>query len=157
MQVTLIGKNFLYKVVLPKVPIGNYWLTDKTKEKERKLINIEGKDGNWRIKTDGQVNVVNPQALNITNNKITVKKDTKVYSDLITLKEHCMYAISFGNLNDIYILYCSPVYDTSVTNLKIVNNKEFYIGKSDKCEIKYNNRLISDVHARIFYINGKWI
>lgn len=156
MQVTLIGKKFLYKVVLPKVPIGNYWLTDKTKEKERKLVNIEGQGSAWIIKTDGQVNVINPKAVEVTSNKIGIKKTEKPYNDFIVLQEHCMYAINFGNTDEVYILYCSPVYDTSTTQFKIINNKEIYIGRNDKCEIKYNNRFISDVHARLFYMNGKW-
>ena len=40
MIVTLIGKNVLYKTKLPKVTIGNYWITG---ENDKKLINIEGK------------------------------------------------------------------------------------------------------------------
>ena len=46
MIVTLIGKNVLYKTKLPKVTIGNYWITG---ENDKKLINIEGKNGNWKI------------------------------------------------------------------------------------------------------------
>ena len=127
MRVTLIGKKFLYKVDLPRIPIGNYWLTDKTTEKERKLINIEGKDGNWKIITNGIVNVINPKALDITGDKIRLRQDINiVYSESLILKEHCMYAIKFGKTNDIYILYCSPIYDKNFEHLSV--KKDFYIG-----------------------------
>ena len=62
MQVTLIGKKALYKVVLPKIPIGDYWLRDTTTEKERKLINIIGNDGCWKIKTSSNVKSINYRA-----------------------------------------------------------------------------------------------
>ena len=156
MRVTLIGKKSLYKVDLPRIPIGNYWLTDKTTEKERKLINIEGKDGNWKIITNGIVNVINPKALDITGDKIRLRQDINiVYSESLILKEHCMYAIKFGKTNDIYILYCSPIYDKNFEHLSV--KKDFYIGKNQKCQIKYDNVLVSDVHARIFRMSGRWV
>ncbi len=157
MQVTLIGRKNLCKVILPKVPIGNYWLTDKAKEKERKLINIEGKDGFWQVKTDGNVKVINPQAIEIKNDKISLIKSQNVYSKSLILKEYCMYAISLGNLDDIYILYCSPVCENNYIHLDIINNSEFYIGKSQKCHIEYENILVSDVHAKVFRMNGRWM
>ncbi len=156
MRVTLIGKKFLYTVNLPKIPIGNYWLTDKTTEKERKLLNIEGKDGCWKIITNGNVNVINPKALDINEDKLRLRRDMDTYSESLILKEHCMYAIKFGQLNDIYILYCSPVYEKNIERLSSIR-QEFYIGKSSKCQIKYDNVLTSDVHAKIYRINGRWM
>ncbi len=155
MRVTLIGKKTLYKVDLPETPIGNYWLKDNTAGKERKLINIEGKDGCWKIITNGIVNVINPKALDVADDKIYLKQGINaIYSDSLILKEYCMYAIRFGKTNDIYILYCSPVYDSNIEHLGV--NKDFYIGNSERCQIKYNNVLVSDVHAKIFRINGRW-
>lgn len=155
MQVTLIGKKSLYKVVLPKVPIGDYWIKDTTTEKERKLVNITGNDGYWQIKTSGNVSVINPKALNIEENEISLKKNFDAYSESLVLKEHLMYAIKFANSSDIYILYCSPVYDNNIVHLGV--NGEFFIGKSSRCHLQYNNILVSDVHARIFSMNGKWM
>ena len=47
MLVRLIGKNFMCKLVLPRTPEGNYWISDKSGKTERKLVNIEGKEGKW--------------------------------------------------------------------------------------------------------------
>lgn len=154
MQVTLIGKKALYKVVLPKIPIGDYWLRDTTTEKERKLINIIGNDGCWKIKTSSNVKVINPKALIIEQDKIGLKKNFNAYSESLILKEHSMYAIKFADSDEIFILYCSPVCDQSIIHLNI--NQEFYIGKNPKCQLQYDNVLVSDVHARFFYLNGLW-
>lgn len=155
MRVTLIGKKTLYRVDLPKVPIGNYWLTDKTSEKERKLLNIEGKDGCWRIRTSDNVNIINPKAIDITENKIGVKKNVSEYSDCLVLQPHCMYAIKFRNTNDVHILYCSPVYENNIERLNI--KKGFYIGRSSMCQIRYDNVLVSNAHAKIFRMGGRWV
>ena len=52
LQVTLIGKNSMHKIVLPAVASGNYWLSDKNGNKEKKLINVDGSDGVWQISTN---------------------------------------------------------------------------------------------------------
>ena len=132
MQVTLIGRQELYKIVLPKNPIGNYWLSDKIGEKERKLINIEGKGKYWRIKSDDNVKVINSKSINITNDSISIKPGVDIYSDSLILQEHSMYAISIGNMGDIYILYCSPVYESESLHLNINRATEFYIGRNEK-------------------------
>jgi len=43
MQVTLIGKNTMHKLILPQAVNGSYWITDKSGEEERKLVSIEGR------------------------------------------------------------------------------------------------------------------
>lgn len=41
MLVTLIGKNVLYKLILPHEKTGNYWITNS--DDGKKLVNIIGK------------------------------------------------------------------------------------------------------------------
>ena len=40
MLVTLIGKNVLYKLILPHEKTGNYWITNS--DDGKKLVNIIG-------------------------------------------------------------------------------------------------------------------
>mgnify|MGYP003378794569 FL=1 len=49
MRITLIGKNTLYELSLPKTVEGNYWLTDQKGINEKKLINVEGREGKWKL------------------------------------------------------------------------------------------------------------
>lgn len=50
MLVTLIGKNSMNKLVLPREVAGNYWLYDKNYDQSKRLINIESVGNNWQIK-----------------------------------------------------------------------------------------------------------
>lgn len=40
MQVVLIGNGKMHKIILPKVPSGNYILSDKQKTEDKRLIEI---------------------------------------------------------------------------------------------------------------------
>ena len=46
MIVTLIGRNIIFKQKLPISTVGNYWITNND---GKKLLNIEGNNGNWYI------------------------------------------------------------------------------------------------------------
>lgn len=156
MKVTLIGRQELHKIVLPKDPIGNYWLSEKLGEKEKKLVNIEGRGKYWQIKSDDNVKVINSKSINITNDSINIKQDVETYSDSLILQEHSMHAISIGNLGEVYILYCSPVYEDESLHLSINRATELYIGRNEKNQIIYKNALVAEHHARIFNTNGRW-
>ena len=65
MQLTLIGKNTLYKLSLPRVVEGNYWLTDHKKKNERKLINVEGKNGKWQLVNNPQTKIIDLKFIEI--------------------------------------------------------------------------------------------
>ena len=60
MIVTLIGKNVLYKTKLPKVAMGNYWISD---ENDKKLINIEGDGRSWKVVGNNNVKIIKPKAI----------------------------------------------------------------------------------------------
>ena len=156
MLVTLIGKNKIHKIVLPKNPIGNYWIKERENESEKKLVNIEGKAGNWQIVTDKKVYTINPNALIIENDKIKISRQSETVANRIILKEYNMYAICIENIENFYIVYCSPVYEDELYHLDIRNTGEIFIGNSPKNTIYYNNKLVASTHARIFYERGKW-
>lgn len=152
MIVTLIGKNVLYKTKLPEVAIGNYWITDAN---NKKLINIEGHGENWIIFSNNNTKIVRPKSLTSPNvSKIMQSKENIISG--ITLKEYSMYYIYLEEYpNDIFVLYCSPEYEGDFTHLYIKTSQEILIGSDEKCHIEYNNPLVKDVHARIFFSNGK--
>lgn len=156
MLVTLIRKKSIHKIVLPKNPIGNYWISDTSGEKEKKLVNIEGKSENWQIMSNNYVRIINPKYVNITKNGIQVKQGTENVIDKMILKEYGMCVISLGNTNELCILYCSPVYENNFIHLDIKNTKEIYIGSNEENDIVYKNALVENTHARIFYDNNRW-
>ena len=159
MKVTLIGNKEIYSIVLPQNPVGNYWISDNKSEIEKKLINIEGKDGKWKIITNDKVKVIDPNAIDIVNNGIRLKSKEKYEVNSAILKEYYIYGLFIGNMNNFYIVYCSPVYEDYFYHLDIREKSsaiEIFIGKSDKAEIKYNNALVSDIHCKIYKKNDNW-
>ena len=155
MLVTLIGKKSIYNIKLPQTPIGNYWISDKSEEVERKLVNIEGRDGNWQIITNNKVKAINPKALSIENDKINISPETEIAAERIILKENNMYGVCIGGLNNFYIVYCSPIYENDLINLTVKNTREIFIGRSEKNHIVYNNKLVANTHARLFISNNE--
>ena len=89
MLLTLIGKNTMDKLMLPKIAIGNYWLSDR----EKKLINIEGRDGNWRLIINNSIDVIDLKTVQIENN--ILKAGSKITSQDVILLEDEMYGIYF--------------------------------------------------------------
>ena len=59
MIVSLIGKNIMYNLNLPKQITGNYWITEQKGEKGRKLVNIEGNNNEWQVVNNNYVEVIN--------------------------------------------------------------------------------------------------
>lgn len=157
MQVSLIGKEKIYRINLPKKPIGSYWLSDKTSKEERKIINIEGNGENWQIATNNYAKMINPKSLIITREGCTVKQDIGNTLNKVTLKENSMYAVKIGNSNEVYILYCAEVYEKDFIHLDIKNTQGFTIGSGKNNHIIYNNALLLDVHTVIKKNNEKWI
>ena len=58
MEVMLIGKNKVHKIILPQVFIGDYWITDNNGEFEKKLVNIKGNGEYWKINSDKEVEII---------------------------------------------------------------------------------------------------
>ena len=155
MQVMLIGKNKIHKIILPQIKIGNYWITDNSKDIEKKLVNIEGKDGEWQITSNYNVEVISSQNIEIFNNKIKFIQNEE--SRQFILKENYIYGIRLGTAKEFYVLCCMPVYNKNIIHLEMKYPSEITIGSADSCNISYKNKFVADYHARISFNNGRWI
>lgn len=153
--VTLIGKNSIHKVALPEIAVGNYWLSDKSSEVEKKLINIEGRNGSWQIVSNSYSKIINPRWIKANNEKAGNNFEPKVISKAI-LTNYSMNYISLGNSDELYILYCAPIYENNFERLEIKSTSEVSIGSGKDNDIMYDNPLTKSKHARIFYFNGRW-
>lgn len=152
MLVTLIGKNILYKIKLPNKQTGNYWITD---DDGKKILNIIGKNNEWQIYSNDQIKILDPRAIR-SFNVSKVAKDVVNIISAVRLKENSIYYLSISsNPNMLYILLCEPIYQRNFIQIKTQNFQEITIGKSLNCDIIYNNSLINDKQAKIFYSNGK--
>ena len=136
LQVVLIGKHVIQKVVLPQVAIGSYWISDKSKGMEKKLINIEGKDGSWQILSNNSIKIINNKYINLAARELNLgaSKLQDAVIDKVILKEYAMYPICIGDSKEVYILYCTPVSENNLVKLTAKQINEILIGSS-KCKI----------------------
>ena len=152
MIVTLIGKSVLYKIKLPNLATGNYWVTG---ENDKKLVNIEGDGEKWTIFSNNNTKIIKSKKQISSNfSKIAQVKENIISATI--LRDYSMYYIYLKDFpNDIFILYCTPNYEENFAHLNIKNSQEILIGSSKECHIEYTNPLVKQVHARIFFSNGK--
>ena len=157
MLLTLIGKNSMNKLILPREIIGNYWLVDKSDGKN--IINIESIDDDWQIQSTNYYKIINNKNIIINGNSISIYKDGNEILDKAILKNNHFYYIKLKNSNDLYVLYCSPLYEDNYIHLQMKNTSSIYIGRNEKYNhISYNYPLVSKRHAEIFFVNGVyWI
>ena len=116
MLVALIGKKSIHKIVLPQIAMGNYWLSDKDGNKEKKLINIDSVNGKWQIISNNYAKIIDLKSVDLNNiNKnnsgININQNIGRVIDNIVLKEHEMYGVRLENSNELFILYCLPVFE----------------------------------------------
>ena len=76
MLVTLIGKNVLYKLILPHKKTGNYWITNS--DDGKKLVNIIGKNNEWNIYSNEQAKILDPRAINSWNIS-KIRKNKRIF------------------------------------------------------------------------------
>lgn len=152
MFVTLIGKNVLYKIKLPRFAMGNYWITD---EKDRKILSIEGNGNDWKIFSNNQVKIIKLKSMTSLNVSKIAQSEENIIK-VITLKEYSINYIYLKDYsNNAFILYCYPDYESDFIHLNTKTSQEIVIGKGEGCDILYNIPLVKKIHARIFFVNGK--
>jgi len=156
MLVSLIGKNNILSTILPETPEGIFWIKDNRDKNEKKLISIEGKLDDWYISSNKSAKIVGSQAIGLKNNKMVLIPNSDAVIGKITLKNNETHYITFENSDDIYVLYCSEVYDNNYIRLDIKDHSELLIGKNSDNDISYTHPLIESKHARIFYENDAW-
>lgn len=155
MLVTLMGRNTFNKIKLPKEKIGSYWLYDK--DYNRRLINIEAtEDDEWEIKTSGLCKIINPKNILFYNNTMKVVRNFEYILESVTLEDYNFYYVTIGNSDEIYVLYCCPIYEKDYRHLHISNISTISIGRDSKNQIVYDNPLVCDVQAKITFFQGVW-
>ena len=151
MQLLLINKNELHKLNLPKIISGVYWIKDDNNEK---LINIDGSLGSWIIKSNSDFKLIDINNINIENKDFIISNEN--YLDSIKLEEYGTYGVLVGDEN-LYILFCLPIYENTYLHFNLKYTREFTIGSDINNSITSANKFIIPNHVKIYISNGKWI
>ena len=140
MLIILQGENFISKTYLPKEAIEPVWITGK---KGENIISIQlGKD-DWYFAQNKNLEIVNIES-NIKEEKIKLK----IYESYLLTNKSSMQK---------YIIYCLPTYEVSFVHLATDYSNKITIGKNVTCDIYYNHRFVSGIHANLYFKKGKWI
>ena len=141
MRVYLLDSEKITKILLPKEVDGIFIMNyNPVGSKIDKELCIEAKDGNWVLKSNGSINVLNENN-NIIENCI--------------LTEQMHLKVNIMGREDILDLYCLPSIETSKNRLGI-NINQLTIGKKDDCSIIYNHPNIQEIHAGIYNQQNEW-
>lgn len=146
MIVALIGRNMIYKANIPEDGSGNYWLCDNN---EKKLLNIEKRDEEWYVLGSNEAKIISPRTEDIEEHWTKIKS-----LDCIRLNKYELQFVALRNCRSPFVLYCMPSFENFI-KLEINNSSEITIGSNPNNSIQFDNPLVKDKHARIFYSNGK--
>lgn len=141
MIVLLIMKNKIVRTRLPKNIYGDYWVSDYDNSEDKKIIDIEAENNLWKAKSNLEYQIID--------------KDQKKV-DFLNLNAYEINYLKVIKTNEVYLIYCLPTFDENIIYLNSENIKEVNIGNTINSDIKYNQELVSENHAKLSYENNKW-
>ncbi|SDM84863.1 type VII secretion protein EssC [Bacillus sp. OK048] len=142
MIVTLINKASINSITLPEKIRGQYWIYDSN-DWSKKLIGIEGINGEWILKSNKDVKVMDHSGKPIRN---TVLSPLSIYN------------LDTQEQDNKTIVFIEPSTDDRQTFTKYLVDKDtdITIGRTDKNDIILNNHFVSASHAKLSFRSGKW-
>ena len=154
LQILLVKKNKIHKIVLPRVIAGVYWINGES-EQEEKLLRIDGDSGKWKIQKNDNIQLIDNENIVFENKKFNFTSET--FLDEITLEEYSTYGVFIGPEKEFYLLFCMPVNENDYLHLKLKYIPEFTIGSDINNSLTCTNKYIIPSHVKISIENGKWI
>ena len=143
MQLTLIQKQRISRLVLSAKANGQFWITSIDEDDNRKkLITVEGVDGRWVLKSNQKAEIRDSQ-----NQK---------------LKSIVVEPMNFYNLADLqtgetHLLFSEPVTEDRKVFRKMLfhDGATITIGRDEENSLVYGSRFASARHAEIVSVNQK--
>ena len=141
MKLYLVDKSKLFKFILPEKIDGSFLFTFRDKKKKiDNIINVEEINGEWKLKSNGNINVV-------SNNGVLPE---------VSLKDYATIPITVGSNKNIKYIFCLPSNDTKVTNYSMSGVSSITIGSSDSDNINFKDGLTVEKQASIVLENGEY-
>lgn len=156
MLVKLFGNKQVYKMNLPEVVEGNYWLCDNLGRDDEKLVNIKSSNKNWFITSNKYSKVINEDFVEKNGAEFKIVTNSKNVLKEMQLENYRKIVVSIKNREELYIAYCFPTYERNIKTYNIANVNEFTIGSAPNNDIIYKDKFAKDSHARIIFRNGRW-
>lgn len=144
MIVNLIKSEQIFNLILPTKVKGQYWLTDiDSFEKPRKLISIEANKGEWVVKSNKIVSILN--------------KNNEVVQNTV-LKPTSFFNLRISDTQERIILFTEKIENSRFVFNKYIIDKPmvFNIGRTNDNNVCFENKLVSSKHAKLVYDGHQW-
>ena len=156
MLVKLFGNRQVYKMNLPEIVEGNYWLCDDSVRDDDKLMNIKSMNGNWVITSNKYSKIINEKFVEKNKNNFTILSGGRSVIKEIQAEVYKKIIVSLKNREELYVSYFFPTYEKNIKTYNISKLDEITIGAANGNDIICRDELVKDTHASIFFRNGKW-
>ena len=141
MKIFILDKYKITKFNLPTeiqdsflIPYSGY------NNKNESAVTVEAKDGKWRLKSNGTINVFDGQNL----------------IDSVFLENYSYYSLKILGQEEFATLFALPPKEEDTYKLSTKDLMSITIGSSQNANISYKNSLTAQIHAEIKLINNEW-
>lgn len=144
MVINLIKAKQMFSLTLPNKVKGQYWLSDTdTNGKSRDLISVEAVNGEWVLKSNKRVSILNSNNEPVSNT---------------VLRPLGFFNLKIAGDDDRVMLFAEKIDDTRHTFRKVLVRKSdvFNIGRTNDNNFCYENKFVSSKHGRISYDGKSW-
>ena len=142
MIVTTISQNYINSISLPKKVKGQFELFETTDNGESFLVNIEGVNDEWVMKSTRYTKIL--------DNHNNVLKSTVV----VPLS---VYVLGKSDGEKVFVFTEPITEDRQIfTKYLVKDDVELTIGRTEQNDVCYDNKVVSSKHAVMSYRNGKW-
>ena len=144
MIVNLIKSQQMFSLTLPSKVKGQYWISDiALNGKRRELISVEARNGEWVLKSNRTVSVLNSE------NKPV---------DHTVLYPQSFFNLKVADDEKRVILFAENVDESRQFFRKVIAQTPdtYYIGRTNDNHFCYENRFVSGKHARLSYDGANW-
>lgn len=144
MIINLIKTKQMFSLTLPHKVKGQYWVTDiDDNGNARELISVEAVDGNWVVKSNKSVSILNSENKPVEN---TVLKPANFFN------------LKIVGTDEVVKLFTESIDETRQTFKKVVirNADALHIGRTEDNNICFANKFVSSKHAKLSYDGSSW-
>ncbi|WP_068673722.1 type VII secretion protein EssC [Oceanobacillus sp. Castelsardo] len=143
MIVTLLNRENIHSITLPEKVRGQYWIDEFFDNKKKKVMGIEGINGEWILKSNKEVKLIGGNDKPVRN---TVLEPLSIYP----IKKE-------DSENTSYIFTEPSTYDRQkFTKFLVGKDVDISIGRSSQNDIVLNNKFVSSEHAVLSVHHGEW-
>lgn len=142
MIISIISKDKIKTVSLPKKVKGQFWFEDPSDIKNKRLVCIEGIEDQWILKSAAQTQIRDQSGEALKS---------------IVLQSMAVYLLEAKGREGIYV-YTEPTTNDRqcYTKFTIQRGTSLSIGRAEGNDIRYKNNFVSSKHAVLLHQEQNW-